>query len=333
MKKVTVSYRPGAVESIRAELEKIFAIFSGNGISHLEINLILEAYAPQEVGKIICILCKMPVLDNMDNNIVYTFVLRVSPDKDILPHIVKMRHLLRRVDFVDNGCPDLNFKKLVTAFRKRNIMCSLCVGTVSSDELKMLGKKSIALGAPICTEDCSSHDGSFFEIFYEWIHDKQGGRINLFADILTKILLDDWGTKCQYKSCLTKYFYIDSRADIYICTNDKKRICNLFDIESLQDIYVHRTFLMHLEQAVRQREKCKEKCEYYAMCHGGCPIQTHIDGDICKEKYFFSEIVKLREKMCSIVQNEDYRELNPVVRDLILSSAASSKLFEMGLYP
>lgn len=333
MKKVTVNYSPGAVESTQAEVEKILAIFSGNGISHLEINMVLAAYTPKEVGKIICILCKMPAFDNVDNNMVYTFVLRISPDRDILHYVVKLRHLLRRVDFIDNGCPDQKLKKIVLAFRRRNVLCSLCVGTVSSEDLKMLGKKSAALGVPVLTEGYLDSDSSFCELFCRWLYDKQGGRIDLFTDILAKIILDDWGTKCQYKSCLTKSIYIDTKADIFLCRNDKERICNLHDIQSLQDIYVNKSFLMCLERAVRHREKCKEKCEHYSMCNGGCPLHLDIYEDVCREQYFFEKLIKLRGKICYVIQNEDYNNLNPVVKDLILSGVASNKIFEMGLYP
>lgn len=332
MKKVTVRYCPGSVERVQTELEKIFRIFSGNGISHLEIELILDTFATKETGKIIFILRKMPVLNKMDDNIVYTFVFRIRPDRRILPHIVFIRNLLRRVDFVNYGSSDEVIKETAAAFRKKNIPCALYVGTVSSEEIKMLRRKSVALNMPILTKDVFSYDNSFFGQFSEWIYDKEGGQIKLFSDILTKILLDDWGTRCQYKSCLTKFFYIDERSDLYLCTQDQNKICNLFDIETLHDIYGHRTFLMLLEQAVWQREKCRRKCEYYTMCHGGCPIKIHTDGNFCKEESFFSEIVKMRGKICDIIQNEDYRELNPVVRELILSSVASNKLFEMELY-
>lgn len=333
MKRVTVKYCPGSIQSIQTELEKIFAVFSGDSVSHLELNLILDGYAPKEIENIIGILRKMPVFENTKQNIVYTLVLSIPPEISLVHHVTKIRHFLRRVVFVDKGCSDLQFGKVVTAFRKKNILCALDAGAVTSEEIKHLGRKSTEAGVPILTEGFTYTDDSFFELFYQWLYDQQGGRIDLFTDILTKVLMDDWGTRCQYKSCLTKHFYIDPSADVYLCRRYEERICNLFDLEALEDLYVHGTFLARLKQAVLHRRNCREKCKYYGLCHGGCPMEEHPIVELCKDQLFISEMGTLRHEMHRIVLTEDYRTLNPVVRDMILSSAASNKLFEMGLYP
>lgn len=52
----------------------------------------------------------------------------------------------------------------------------------------------------------------------------------------------------------------------------------------------------------------------------------------CENRQIFLVIEEITERIKDIVHNSDYRDLNPAVRELILSSVASNKLFEKGLF-
>ena len=83
-----------------------------------------------------------------------------------------------------------------------------------------------------------------------------------------------------------------------------------------------------MKTAISLRELCKNKCEYYNICQGGCPLSPYESFDKCRERIYFSVFNDIEQNLKQIVRKEDYRNLNPALRDIILYGAASNKLFE-----
>ncbi len=73
-------------------------------------------------------------------------------------------------------------------------------------------------------------------------------------------------------------------------------------------------------------------CEFYSICHGGCPIDDSYSLGMCKDKAFFSIYQVIEKKLREIIQNEDYGNLNPALTEIILSGFASNKILSGGYY-
>ena len=130
---------------------------------------------------------------------------------------------------------------------------------------------------------------------------------------------------------MTKYFFVDANGKIFSCKDCKNEICSLSEIHSLDEIISHDNFISLLEQSIAKRENCKISCVFYEQCQGGCPVKANDSTSKCEDKNLFISMEKISELMHQQICNSDYRTLNPAVREMILSSAASNKLFEKGM--
>lgn len=114
---------------------------------------------------------------------------------------------------------------------------------------------------------------------------------------------------------------------------DKKfvKICNLADVESLQELYSKTPFVELLKQSIEKRKKCEASCVYFNRCQGGCPLISYQENEKCNDKELFEKMDEFNEQLKMIIVEKDYNEINPALRDIILSSLSSNKLFEKGL--
>ena len=330
MRKVNIKYYVTSFEKFDYDLEKIIHIFTENGEAHLEINLVMDEVDDGDVKRIIGTISKCKLFKEISNDNIVTFVLTLSPESVNQSMLHKIRGLLTRIDLVykKNSMDDM-----IGYLGRGKIPCSVLIRRDDINEIEMIYGTMSKIKVPIIIEDYEKFEFSsnFMELFKEWFYDKDGSRINLFSDIISRILLDYWGTKCQYKSCLTKHFKIDVERNIYACKKSKNVICKLDEVMSMQDIVSNEKFIEILKQSIKKREKCKETCGFYEYCQGGCPLDWNIDVEKCKEKGMFYVMEDIKQLLYETINYSDYIELNPAVREMILFCVASNKMFEKGL--
>lgn len=331
MKKVNVRYCVKSYGRFDMDFQKILDVFSEDEISHLEINLIMDTLDYRDIDKIVSQIVKNKTFKDITNDTIYTFIATVCPNKELPKIFIKMKGLLSRIDLVSTEENKAVMNETLRVLNKKKLPCSLIIRENNFDKIQSICRSNTTFGVPIFVEEEIKFDDNFLVLFKEWVYDKNGYRINIFADILSRILLDYWGTKCQYRSCLTKNFYIDADGAIYSCKSKKNKICNLQDVYSVSDILSHEKFAMLLKQAIAKRALCKTKCEFYEWCQGGCPLSLNEEDNECDEKRLFEVVDDIRELLCRIICKADYRELNPAVKDMILSGVASNKIFEKGM--
>lgn len=331
MKKVNVKYLVTSFERFYKDFQKILDVFADDEISHLEIHLVMDAVNSKDVGKIVNSIAKNQTIKEITNDTIYTLVATISPIQEMVKDFLKVRQMLSRILLTETKENDIALKETIQALRAKGLPCCLLVRGDDIGRIVGICRKNAILGTPIFIEGEVLFDDKFLSLFQEWLYDKNSCRINLFADILSWVLLDDWGTKCQYKSCLTKHFLIDEGGIIYACKNRKNEICNLWDVHSVNEILSHEKFVTLLEGSVAKREWCKSACEFYGLCKGGCPTGLDVAGLECGERKLFATMESINGLLCRIVCNSDYRDLNPAVRGMILSSIASNKIFEKGM--
>lgn len=329
MRKINLKYVVKSGEQFAGDLKKIISVFTSDSDVHLEINLFMGDVDCTTIKQVIDGIAKCKTFKDIHNENIYTFILTISPKTDIFKSILKIKNLITRIDLVyENNKLD---KFLLMAVKKK-LPCNIVIRESAVEKIYELYKRISKYGYPIHTDSQIEYDGTYKRLLNDWIYDKNGSRLNIFTDVLSRILLDYWGTKCQYKSCITKYFSVDNRnGKIYACKDNEVEICDLAEIESLQDIYSKEPFIELLKSSIVKREKCSKGCGHFAICLGGCALKSKEEIEECKDKLLFSIIDDLTCQIKKIVNDGDYSELNPAFRDMILSSLSSNKVFEKGL--
>ena len=331
MKKVNVKYHIDSFDKFNAEFQGLLDVFS-DGASHLEITLVMDELDNRNVSCIVNSIARNPTFKDIANETIYTFVAVVAPSMELAKTFIKIKGLLSRIDLVSNEENLSTTAGVFLALQKKKLPCSVIIRESNIDEIIRLYRRLTNIGVTVFVEGEVSYNEKFNILFKEWLYDKNGCRLNIFADILSRILLDYWGSKCQFKSCLTKYFSVETDGTIYSCKDTKNKICSLSEIGSVNEIISNDNFVELLKQSVIKRAQCKEHCKFYELCQGGCPLNSNISISECAEKQLFVFMESVSELLYPIIQNSDYRNLNPAVREMILSSVASNKLFEKGIY-
>lgn len=331
MKKVNIKYFIKSSKEFDEEFQHILSVFSDKDISHLEFDLVMDTLNNSEIEKIVNSICNNGTIKDILGETVYTFILTVSPNRQLSKILIKLRGLLTRIYLISTNDNFYTTNEVCRSMQKRNLPCVLLIREKDFNNIIGLYRRSTALGAPIFVEDEINIDDNYISLFMEWLYDKNGCWINIFTDVLSRILLDYWGTKCKFKSCLSKNFLIDIDGNVYGCKKRENLICNIWDVSSINDILSNENFTSLLKFAIPKREHCRELCSFYDLCQGGCPINSDITIEKCENRQLFSAMESITKQITSIIRNTDYGNLNPAVKNMILSSVASNKIFEKGL--
>lgn len=109
---------------------------------------------------------------------------------------------------------------------------------------------------------------------------------------------------CTFNSCLGKYVFIDISGALGICPiikNDIK-LNDALNIQSIYDIFNSETFISVLKDTIEHRKDCKNNCEHFPLCKGGCPLTLNRQTpDNCKVK---ESISCIREKMAGLTMTD-----------------------------
>ncbi|MCL2473744.1 MAG: DUF5685 family protein [Alphaproteobacteria bacterium] len=87
-----------------------------------------------------------------------------------------------------------------------------------------------------------------------------------------KQILFGHSNDCRYNSCFGRIFYINSSNRIFACKEGH------LSIDSLSGMSENPEIAEILEKAIKHRGHCKETCEVYSLCNGGCPIKNDCIG-------------------------------------------------------
>lgn len=117
-----------------------------------------------------------------------------------------------------------------------------------------------------------SYARNMCELFDYWVYDTEGVSIRTFALYLN--LAAGGGFRiCTCASCHMKYLGVTSDGNIYNCARDSMReYCfgNIDDFTRSDEIFRSEGATALVLGSVNRRKKCKESCEYFDLCGGGC---------------------------------------------------------------
>lgn len=89
---------------------------------------------------------------------------------------------------------------------------------------------------------------------------------------------------CYNSSCLNKRFYIDEDGNVSFCYKNESKIGNILNNELIDIVSSSQLFKEVLIKSINRRNKCKEHCNYFSLCKGGCVLDD-INCDEFKKTY------------------------------------------------
>ena len=131
---------------------------------------------------------------------------------------------------------------------------------------------------------------------------------------------------CSNGSCLGKWLDVDSSGTIRICSHSMDPLFvlgKIDDISSISELFESESFGILLRKAIERRATCKETCQFFKYCQGGCVSNAFMEGKLESGNDFsciaFRSIFgHIQKKVLDILQHKKPLEhLNPVVQHII----------------
>ena len=166
------------------------------------------------------------------------------------------------------------------------------------------------------------------ELFDEWIYDKDGVSVRTFALYLNFALGGKFRI-CSCASCHMKYLCVTPDGTVYNCARESMRrypFGNIDSFDNVSDIFNCEGATALISGSVARRNKCKESCEYFSLCQGGCADVAMTEGaldeppaDSC---YVFKTVYSHVKSVCDsiLANNTPLSELNPDFKRVMAQS-------------
>ncbi len=154
-----------------------------------------------------------------------------------------------------------------------------------------------------------------------WFADKNGVDVRLIETYIA-MAMGSYYRICSNSSCHGKYLSIYPDGTLYNCGRDNMGnypFGNVDDINSFSDIYESKGFKELVLGSIKRRKICKETCEFFDKCAGGCADCAVTEGELSQPPqfscYFFKRVYAyIEQKMQKIKEdNIPLSELNPAV--------------------
>lgn len=133
------------------------------------------------------------------------------------------------------------------------------------------------------------------KLFDYWIKDRACTiKLGFFDEFLSYFL---YGRKsvCCYSSCMGRYVGILYDGTIINCNRDFPReynFGNAHDYKDIREAFNSAGFNKMLKEAIKRRNYCRDNCEIFSFCQGGCNSNSYMTGDISQVNSFFCDNIK-----------------------------------------
>ncbi len=165
------------------------------------------------------------------------------------------------------------------------------------------------------------------DLFDYWLYDKNGVNIRTFSFYIN-MSLGGCARICSHISCHTKYLGLCPDGTLQNCGRESVAqypFGNIQDINSIDEAFCSKGALELIKGSVVRRNKCKDSCEFFSLCQGGCVDCAIWDGGVenipetaCL--IFRTIYTKVRDTFRTIMEkNIPLTELNPAVKHIISS--------------
>ena len=200
---------------------------------------------------------------------------------------------------------------------------------ISFDFSKVLPEGSAKNGISLSSQ---KYANDLVNLFDKWIYDTNGVSIRTFATYLSMVSGGKFRI-CSFCSCHMKYLSITPNGTIYNCARaslTKYPFGNIDDFNSVKEIFASDNALELIKGSIIRREKCKQSCEYFNVCAGGCSDLAILEGgiedipqDYC---YIFKTVyAHVKKRYDEIIkENIPLSKLNPTVKSIFATSIAKT---------
>lgn len=163
---------------------------------------------------------------------------------------------------------------------------------------------------------------AFFKLFKRWFYDvKCITHFRMFEDII-HLISGKGKISCANSSCMYQWLSIDPDGSIYPCARYyPKEYClgNIDEVNSISSLFNTSNYNSMVSKAIKRRNECKEICDIYQYCNGGCNNQAIIDGDLSKPE---GNGCRMFKSLFNVVKSEidylnilDIDNVNPLVKN------------------
>lgn len=234
--------------------------------------------------------------------------------------------------------------RAIKLMRKNGMDCGVMAVVADDDydisaNYKYFAERGINVEfAPVFEEGGAAESGSsatrFAEkmtaLFDEWLYDEHGVDVRLFATYVSMALGTNFRI-CSNSSCHGKYLGISPDGTLCNCGRysvTEYPFGNVDDFTTLDEVYRTDGFKALVSGAIERRKKCKEKCEYFELCGGGCSDCAIIENglnNIPEQSclYFKTLYSHIKAAVDGIVdQNTSLGGFNPFFRKAVAKSFA-----------
>ncbi|WP_337600251.1 SPASM domain-containing protein [Hominilimicola sp.] len=121
------------------------------------------------------------------------------------------------------------------------------------------------------------------ELFDLWLFDTTTGiSISPFYSYAQSVISGK-PKYCTHSSCLKHWLSVHSNGDIYPCGRyypEEYRLGNIMDFNDLHDVFETKIYKNIINKSAIRKQKCREQCNVYHLCNGGCLNESILAGGI-----------------------------------------------------
>ncbi len=121
------------------------------------------------------------------------------------------------------------------------------------------------------------------EFFDYWLRDTTCNIAVSYFENYIKYMLKGYKDLCCFNSCMGKHIGIHYDGTIYGCNRDFPKeysFGNVMDYKDIHECFDSAGFQRLLQSAIKRRTSCKEKCEIFDFCAGGCNSVALVGGNL-----------------------------------------------------
>ncbi len=164
-------------------------------------------------------------------------------------------------------------------------------------------------------------------LFDYWLHDKEGVDVRTFSFYIN-MSLGGCARICSQSSCHGKYLCLCSDGSLKNCGRDSVSAYpfgNIKDVSSVKEIFRSEGALNLIKGSIERRKKCKESCELFSLCQGGCAdcaiwengLENIPEAQCIIFKTVYTHVKNTFRKIME--DNIPLSELNPALRNIFSS--------------
>ena len=109
---------------------------------------------------------------------------------------------------------------------------------------------------------------------------------------------------CNHTSCLGKNLYISKNQEISFCPKHIKES----KLGTIENITNKEKFENALKEMIEKRNKCKQKCEIYEICQGGCVFEKNCEEYKKNQQKVIKELNQIMENKVDLGTLPKYKE-------------------------